>query len=145
VWLVVGALITGARWYPRLVGIPPPAVWAASPYDALHHVLLPVSASGVMAPAVVWALAAVVLPHLARGRSMALDVVRVSIWSAMLVLASMVVLTVVHGSGAAAAASTALAGGVAGALIALGGAWLGPLVLRWRPGTDPAGPQGQFP
>jgi len=107
--------------------------------------LSPVLRSGVWAPALVWAFAALILPWLVRGRRAAVDLVRVVIWSAMLAGATAAVLTAVHGSHTAAAASTAVAGAVTGAIIAFAPPWLSAIRLTWRPGRHPTGPGGQFP
>ena len=66
-----------------------------------HDVLSPIFSSGVLAAAPVWALAAVVLPWLVRGRSLPLDLVLVTIWAATTVSASDTVIALAHhGAGA---------------------------------------------
>jgi hypothetical protein len=66
----------------------PAALWTSSPYDALHHLLAPVLSSGALAPAAVWALAAVALPFVIRRRSAVLDVITTVIWAAVLASAT---------------------------------------------------------
>jgi cyanate permease len=104
-------------------------------------VLEPLATSGVLAAAVGWALAAMVLPWVVRGRSPTADAVGIALWALGLVAA---------GSSAAALAAPALphahvhgglAGPVAGAALALAlRAWRGPEPVRLRlpDGAHPA-------
>jgi serine/threonine protein kinase len=88
-WLVIAEPLAGAHLYlgsPH--GTPRPSDWTGSLHRAIHDVLGPMISSGVLAPAVVWAAAALVLPWVVRGRSAALDLVRVVAWSAALVSAT---------------------------------------------------------
>jgi hypothetical protein len=88
-WLAIAEPLAGAQLY---LGSPPgtprPSSWTGSLHAAIHDVLGPMISSGALAPAVVWAAAALVLPWLVRGRSAALDLVRVVAWSAALVSAT---------------------------------------------------------
>ena len=92
-----------------------------------------------------WALAAVVLPWLVRGRSLAVDFVRVVIWAAMLESATIAATAAINGSDGVHAARTAVIGSVAAAAVALGAVWLSKLPQGWgpRPHSDSSG--GQFP
>jgi hypothetical protein len=128
IWLLFVAPLAGHGLYvTKIAGIPAMTAWAVSPYETVHHVLAAIVQSGALAPAPLWALAAVVLPWLVRGRSLPLDLVRVAIWSAVLVLATAAVLAVVHPRGGPQAVSTAWLGAAVGAVIALApsapGAW----------------------
>ncbi len=146
IWLALAAPVLGRVLYlPAIGGIPPSAEWGGSVTATANQMLSPVLRSGVLAPALVWALAALILPWLVRGRRAAVDLVRVAIWSVTLAAATAAVLTVAHGSDAAAAASTAVAGAVAGAIIAFAPPWLSAIRLTSRPGRHPTGPGGQFP
>jgi serine/threonine protein kinase len=146
VWLLLATPIAGRVLYlPRVPGTAPLGVWAGSASGAVHHVLTPLLRSGAVAPAAVWALAAVVLPWLVLGRSPALDFVRVVIWSATLVSATAVAIAAVHGSNAIPAAPSAVVGGVAGAIVVLVPSWLDVERLPWRPARHSAGPGAQFP
>jgi hypothetical protein len=82
VWLVV------ADAGIRIPGRVPAGLWMSSPFDTLHHMLIPIVTTGALAPALAFALAAVVLPFVCTGRSPALDLVRVTIWGAVLVSAT---------------------------------------------------------
>ncbi|HWC27447.1 MAG TPA: hypothetical protein VG474_12745 [Solirubrobacteraceae bacterium] len=84
--------------------------------EAAQHALWPLTAGGALALALLWALAAIVLPLLVRGRSPALDLVGVSAWAAALAaatqaLADALVLDPPRGlvAGALAGAATAVA------------------------------------
>lgn len=146
IWLVLAApVLERVLYLPAIGAIPPSAQWGGSVTAAADQMLSPVLRSGVWAPALVWAFAALILPWLVRGRRAAVDLVRVVIWSAMLAGATAAVLTAVHGSHTAAAASTAVAGAVTGAIIAFAPPWLSAIRLTWRPGRHPTGPGGQFP
>jgi hypothetical protein len=79
----------------------------------------PIATSGVLAGALVWALAAVVLPWLVRGRSPALDLVLVSIWAAITVSATSAVIALSSTSHSATGVPTAVGGALAGAVVAL--------------------------
>jgi eukaryotic-like serine/threonine-protein kinase len=106
---------------------------------------LPVLRSGALTPALVWALAAVVLPWLVRGRSLAVDLVRVVIWAAMLESATVAATAAINGSDGVHAAPTAVIGSVAAAALALGAVWLSKLSQSWRPEPHSASSGGQFP
>jgi hypothetical protein len=85
----------------------------------LHHVLTPLVSSGALAPALVWAAAAMVLPWLVRGRRLALDFVLASAWAAGLVAATYTSIRMVHGSLSGAPVRGAVIGGVAAFALAL--------------------------
>jgi hypothetical protein len=60
-------------------------IWISSPYDMLHHLLLPLVTTGALVPALVWAGAAVTLPYLtkpAAGHGV-LNLVSVITWGAL--------------------------------------------------------------
>ncbi|HEV3056177.1 MAG TPA: serine/threonine-protein kinase [Solirubrobacteraceae bacterium] len=61
------------------------SVWIGSPYDMLHHLLLPLVTSGALLPALVWAGAAVTLPYITQPKPghTALNVVSVITWGAL--------------------------------------------------------------
>jgi hypothetical protein len=90
-----------------------------------NHVLEPLVTSGALAPAVVWAGAAVILPWAVRGRSAAVDFVLASAWAAALVAATYAALRTVHGSLAGATLRHAVVGGVVAFTIVLA-----PSILR---------------
>ena len=85
IWLALAAPVLDRVLYlPAIGGIPPSAEWGGSVTATANQMLSPVLRSGVLAPALVWALAALILPWLVRGRRAAVDLVRVAIWSVTL-------------------------------------------------------------
>jgi hypothetical protein len=95
--------------------------------QAADHVLTPLVSSGMIACALVWGAAAVVLPLLVTRRPFPVALVLVTVWSAMVVSAIATFLGVNHSRGAGMPA-TAVLGAIAGAIVALA-----PAALRsWR-------------
>jgi hypothetical protein len=120
VWLLLASPLADKGLYVHeLPGTPLASVWAASPYETVHHVLGPVLSTGVLAPAALWALAAAALPYLVSGRMLVLDIVRVVIWAAVLVSGTGAVLVSVHAPHSLRTPPTAVAGAVVAAIIAL--------------------------
>jgi hypothetical protein len=93
VWLLVAETLSGRHLYAGPVPHQPAsAAWTGSLEVTVHDVLAPLLRSGILTPALVWAGAAVVLPWLVRGRSLPLDLVAVTIWSALTAAATASVL-----------------------------------------------------
>ncbi len=88
-WLALAEPLTPA---PLLFGaardVAPRATWEGSAVEAMQHALWPQLSGGAVALAALWALAAILLPLLVRGRSAALDIVLVSGWAAGLAAAT---------------------------------------------------------
>ena len=146
IWLLFAGLVGGSALYlPRIPGTTAVGTWSGSPAALLHDALLPVLRSGALTPALVWALAAVVLPWLVRGRSLAVDFVRVVIWAAMLESATIAATAAINGSDGVHAAHTAVIGSVAAAAVALGAVWLSKLPQGWGPEPHSDSSGGQFP
>jgi eukaryotic-like serine/threonine-protein kinase len=142
IWLLLASAIAGKSLYlPLVPGVAPPHAWMRSLSDTVDHLLLPDVFAGVLAPALVWALAAVALPWLVRGGSLVLDVVRVVIWAAIVVSGTGAAIVAVHGSDAPGAAPTALLGALAAAALALAPSLLG----MWRPALHSGGPRARVP
>jgi eukaryotic-like serine/threonine-protein kinase len=77
-WLLLAEPLTGRTLFaggPQLRN-------GDSARDALDHVLVPVATSPLMTLAALWALAALILPWLVRGRSLSFDFVGASVWAA---------------------------------------------------------------
>jgi hypothetical protein len=125
-WLLLAEPLLGAT---LLSGAEPPRGWRAGAGTALEGVLWPPLASGLVALGAVWAMAAVLLPWLVRGRYAGVDFVAASAWAAGL------------GAGTAALAAWAGAGEprglVAGAFAAGALAWLLPRLLPRDIVVDP--------
>ena len=123
VWLLLASAIAGKALYlPLVPGVAPPHAWMRSLSVTVEHLLRPEISAGVLAPALVWALAAVTLPWLVRGGSLVLDVARVVVWATVLVSATGVAVAAWHGSAtgpSGLAAPTALLGALASAVVAL--------------------------
>ncbi|MEA2156923.1 MAG: eukaryotic-like serine/threonine-protein kinase [Solirubrobacteraceae bacterium] len=91
-WLALAETLTSTQ----LVAGPGPGVlprgsWEASALDAGRDAVWPLLSGGALALAAVWALAAVLLPLLVRGRSAALDLVGAAGWAATLAAATQAV------------------------------------------------------
>lgn len=128
-WLAIAERLTGAVLYlGRPPGTPSPPVWTASLQVTVHDVLGPLLGAGVLLPAAVWAAAATVLPWIVRGRSPALDLVRVAAWAAMLVSATGAAVRVAHVPAGYGTPRGAVLGAIASVVVALA-----PLATRsWR-------------
>ncbi|MFL5821062.1 MAG: serine/threonine-protein kinase [Solirubrobacteraceae bacterium] len=134
-WLVLAeALLARGLYLGRPPGAWPLHAWSGSVIDSALHAVWP-AARGGLALAAVWSLAAVLLPWLIRGRSLAGDLLGATLWATALA------------SGAAAAASVQAVGAagtpprgwVAGAV--LGGALA--LAARWLMGPQPPLPRAE--
>ncbi len=87
-WLILAEPLLDRRlWLGVPAGTPARVVWEGSLSSAATHVVGPSLGLGVLYGAAVWALAAVLLPWVVRGRSAVLDVVAASAWSVALLLA----------------------------------------------------------
>ncbi len=141
VWLVCAAPLAGAELYAApTASTPAPGAWIGSLPVSIDHVLGPILSSGRLAPAPVWALAAVVLPWCQRAGWLALEVVLVTIWAAILLSATELALGL-GGRPGGATPRGAVLGAVAGGLVALAPA----LHRAWRDATDAASPRAQLP
>ncbi len=88
-WLLLGELLTGRQ---LLLGLPPQThqrvTWGASAEEAITHGLWPLLSGGALALCALWAVAAVILPFLVRGRAASLDLVAATIWAVALATAT---------------------------------------------------------
>ncbi|HTR73430.1 MAG TPA: serine/threonine-protein kinase, partial [Solirubrobacteraceae bacterium] len=80
--LVAGGASDARLWLAPPAGLPARSVWEGSPGSAAAHVIAPALALGVFFGAVLWALAATVLPWVVRGRSPLFDAIAAACWSA---------------------------------------------------------------
>jgi len=89
----------------------------------VHHLLPAYVHTGVLLGAAAWALAAVLVPYLIRGRSTIGDAVRMLVWSAATVAAMAVAVTVINGAVAGShrlpSTSAEILGAAAGAVLLL--------------------------
>jgi hypothetical protein len=128
-WLAVATPLTGASLYLLPPGAEPPlSLWRSSPYQAAHQVLGGLLSSGALAPALVWALAAAVLPLLVGKKSLLLDVGRVALWGVMLVVCTQAAIALTHVGIGQATIHGAVLGAVGAAAVALAPS----LLTAWR-------------
>jgi hypothetical protein len=139
--LLAAPLAARALYLPLPDVTPPLRVWIGSPSDTVHEVLGPLLSSGALAPGAVWALGALVLPWLVRGRRPALDIVLAVVWTALVVSASAAVATAAGGTAAAGAAASATVGAVAAGVVALAP----PAIAVWRGRGHSGGSAAGFP
>lgn len=93
-WLLVGNLLSGRGDYVRLpAGVPPPRVWTASVYDTVHQVLPVLLSGGLLAPAIVWAGGAVVMPWAIRSGTLSRRVFLLLGWALAIPLLTAAVLS----------------------------------------------------
>jgi hypothetical protein len=109
-------------------GLPPTGLWAGSVPDAAADVVWPLLSGGALLGAAVWAVAALALPWLVRGRRLLADGVAAAGWAAALAAADGAVAALAHP-----AAPVAPRGGLAGPALAAALA----VALRWARGPDP--------
>ena len=128
VWLALASALANADLYARRPPATPAAsAWMPSLQQTVDHVLAPLVSTPMVACALVWAAAAVVLPLLTERRRFPVAVVLVTVWSAIVVSAIATFLGVNHSRGAGMPA-TAVLGAIVGAIVALA-----PAALRsWR-------------
>ena len=108
-WLVLAEALAGDR-----LALGPPraaagGAWQATAAAGLDDVLAPAVAQGALLLAALWAIAALVLPVLVRGRVFALDLVAATAWAAALGSATQAVAPGMHGLVAGAVAAGGLA------------------------------------
>jgi hypothetical protein len=132
IFLIAAETLGHVNLYVRLPrGMPAPSVWMPSLHQTTQHVLAPLASGGVLAPAVVWAFAAVVLPWLTIARSLPVKVVLVTTWTAATASATTTVIHAFH-SGALVKPDVAVLGAVGAALVALAPPIAGTLGRRQR-------------
>jgi eukaryotic-like serine/threonine-protein kinase len=130
-WLVGAEVLTGrSLLYGPADGVKPRSEWHGSLGHAFTHAVWPTLTSPALAPAIVFAGFALVLPLLVRGRSLGLDLVLGGIWAAGLVVALHGTDRMLGGSVHLTAARGATAGALLGLFVAVAGASL-------RAGAEP--------
>ncbi len=119
IWIVLASPLTGSALYLRkLPGNPSLHSSSASLAHTVTVVLRDILTSGALAGAPVWAVAALALPWLVRGRSLTADGARIALWSAALVLTTAAAVGIAHPAHGLLAPQSALIGAIAAALIA---------------------------
>ncbi len=119
-WLTLaGPLLGRELWLGAPHGTPPHSAWEGSLSLAAAHVVAPVLALGVLLGALLWGVAAVVLPLIVRGYSAARDLAAVAVWSAVVVAATPELDAGLNAHAAHPSPRGALLGAVLGALVAV--------------------------
>jgi hypothetical protein len=117
--LIAAETLGHVNLYVRLPhAVPASSVWMPSVSETTQHVLTPLATAGVLAPAVVWAFAAVVLPWVTIMRSLPVKVVLITTWTAATASATATVLHAFH-SGTLVETDVAVLGAVGAAVVAL--------------------------
>jgi hypothetical protein len=123
-WLTLAEPLTdsgiapGRLWLGELAGTPARAVWEGSLASTAVHVIGPMLSSSVLSAAGVWALGALVLPWIVRGRRGALDLVAALTWSAA--IAATCALVSGNSTHLHASPRGAVLGAIVGAVLAVG-------------------------
>jgi hypothetical protein len=119
-WLTLaGPLLGRDLWLVAAHGTPPHSAWEGSLSLAAAHVIAPVLALGVLLGALLWGVAAVVLPLIVRGQSAVRDVAAVAVWSAAIVAATPELDAGLNAHAAHPSPRGALLGAALGALVAV--------------------------
>jgi serine/threonine protein kinase len=113
-WLLLAEPLAQRRlWLGAPSGTPSRELWEGSLQQTAAHLLWPLLSLAVLLGALLWALAAALLPLLVRGRGAALDVVAVTVWTAALIA----ITSRLHASLATAGSTAAPRGLVLGAVL----------------------------
>ena len=119
VWVLLSGAFTGHGVYTALPSaVPAPAVWTTSAHEAAREVLPVLLTPQLLAPALVWALGALILPGFTATRSARARVMLGLAWSLVVVLATVSVLALAHAPVGVAFGPASL-GALAGALLAV--------------------------
>jgi hypothetical protein len=123
VWLIMGDLLSGRDGYVHLpAGLRDPTAWMGSLHDTVHHVLPTVVSVGLLAPALVWAAGALVLPLVLRSPVLGARIFLILGWAAAVPLLTGAVLSAFPAGGSLSAAQAALGGLACLALLLIVGA-----------------------
>jgi serine/threonine protein kinase len=119
-WLAGAGELAGRSFYVRLSPhAPAPVVWTSSPRVAIDQVVGAIADPQVLAAALVWAVAAAVLPWVSNGRrAVSVEFVAVAVWSAVTVSATVAALDL-GGHHRSPAGTAVVLGGVISAIICL--------------------------
>jgi len=132
-WLALGEVLTGMS---LLFGVPdgtlPRADWEGSISAAVSDALAPLLSGPALAPALVWAAFALLLPLLVRGRWLAVDLFGALLWACGLVAAHVALGDLLATTTALDAARGAVAGSAGAAVLVLSVAQMAPPAPSWR-------------
>jgi hypothetical protein len=117
IWTLAAGAVAGRGLYTKLpAGLPDG--WSGSATVTMHHVLARMVTPGLLAPALLWGAAAVILPWLT-DRSRAAAVVLVSAWSGGLASGTVTILRMLH-AGVRPQPGVIVLGAVGAGILALG-------------------------
>jgi eukaryotic-like serine/threonine-protein kinase len=120
IWLVAGEALTGnSLLFGIADGTTPRADWQDSLTGAASHAVYPIISSPALAPALAWALLALLLPLVVRGRFAGLDLLAAAGWALVAVAAHAGLADVLASTTALDQARGAIAGAILGALAAV--------------------------
>jgi hypothetical protein len=133
-WLALGEVLTGKD---LLFGIPdgahPRVEWEGSISSAASDALGPLLSGPSLAPAVVWAGFAMLLPLVVRGRWLAVDLAGAGLWAAGLIAAHVALGDMLAATTALGEARGAIAGAIGAALLVVAVSQMAPPAEGWRP------------
>jgi hypothetical protein len=134
IWLAVGEVVTGES---LLFGVPDGALprgdWEGSISAAASDALGPLASGPALAPAVVWAAFAVLLPLVIRGRWLAVDLLGAGLWALGLIVAHIALGDMLAATTALDEARGMVAGSAGAALVAIAVSQIAAPAEGWRP------------
>jgi hypothetical protein len=132
-WLALAEILTGKS---LLFGVPDGALprrnWEGSISASVSDALAPLLSGPALAPALVWAGFALLLPVVVRGRWLAVDLLGALLWSAALIVAHLALGDLLATTTALDAARGAVAGSVGAAVLVLAVSQVASPVEGWR-------------
>jgi hypothetical protein len=133
-WLALGEVLTGKD---LLFGIPdgahPRQEWEGSISSAASDALGPLLSGPSLAPAVVWAAFAMLLPLVVRGRWLAVDLAGAGLWAAGLIAAHAALGDMLAATTALGEPRGAVSGAIGAALLVVAVSQMAPPAEGWRP------------
>ena len=119
-WLALAGALSGRQlWLVKPSRLPVRAVWEGSLSATATHVIVPLLVLGTLLGALLWALGAAVLPWIVRGRSAAVDLLAVTIWSVAMALAAPVLDAGLSGHASHPTPRGAVLGAILGGVLAM--------------------------
>jgi hypothetical protein len=119
IWLVLATPLAGVAPYVQGgSAVVSRSLWLSSPYDAANHLLAPLLRSGELAPALIWAAAAVAVPSITKARRFRVRLAMVASWAIATLVAIDITLNALHSAGTVELGAAAL-GSVGAGFVAL--------------------------
>jgi hypothetical protein len=135
-WIALAEPLAGRDLFlGRASGTGATTAWSGSAHDAVRDALVPLADSGALAILALWAVAAVALPYVLRGRTPLPVVLAAVAWAAALVVGTGLLAGALRGALAHPDARGAVTGALAGAALAAGLSLLGG--RRWEQQLPP--------